>query len=412
MFDTICSLPLTSEIFALSIHPKEPIFAAGLAGGHVEVRKLPEILDAEGNYTQCDAETGFGCVELAWRTRRHKGSCRCLSFGADPDVLYSAGTDGILKVASTESGQVISKIAIPQDQSSHFENAPTVIHALSPQNLLLATDSGSLCVYDLRAPTYFTSPQRPQTVLFPHEDYISSIAPLSPSSTSTSGTSKQWVSTGATTLAVTDLRRGVLVQSIDQRDDLLSCLFVDGLPTKGGRRSGEKVIVGNSSGLMTTWERGAWLDQDERIVVARARFESIDSLAVLPERMQLGGKVIAAGMGDGSVRFVELGINMVVDGCQHDDVESVVGLGFDVSGRMISGGGEVIKLWHEKVEGDPPGASATTNGHYSGESEDDDDDEASFSDEPVPGGQRKRRRKGDGREKGKDKHRVQFAGLD
>ncbi len=162
----------------------------------------------------------------------------------------------------------MSKVAIPLTSSSASGtiDPPTLLHALSPQTLLLATDSSALHLYDLREPSTFAS-RKPAQTHRPHDDYISSLAPLPPSDTSTSGYSKQWVTTGGTTLAVTDLRRGVLVKSEDQEEELLSCVFVDGLPARPGRSTGQKVLVGCSTGVVTVWERGVWDDQEERIVV-------------------------------------------------------------------------------------------------------------------------------------------------
>lgn len=116
MFDTICSLPLSSDLFAQAIHPSEPIVAVGLAAGHVEAFRLPPVAgDASSDEGAAASENGFGQIESSWRTRRHKGSCRSLGFGIDGEVLYSAGTDGLVKAASTATGQVIGKIATPLD---------------------------------------------------------------------------------------------------------------------------------------------------------------------------------------------------------------------------------------------------------------------------------------------------------
>lgn len=130
MFDTICSLPLTSDLFAQRIHPSEPIVAVGLSTGHVQSFKLPPAPSSAETPPNLDevpvqpfgrrlssaaSEIGLGEVESAWRTRRHKGSCRHLAYSLDGEILYSAGTDGLVKAARSENGQVIGKIAIPED---------------------------------------------------------------------------------------------------------------------------------------------------------------------------------------------------------------------------------------------------------------------------------------------------------
>jgi hypothetical protein len=331
-------------------------------------------------------------------------------------VLYSAGADGLIKAASSSTGQVQSKVLIPLDLNTSEADPPTLIHALSPQTLLLATDSAALHLYDLRTPSTFAH-SKPSQTHRPHDDYISSLTPLPPTEHSTSGLSKQWVTTGGTTLAVTDLRRGVLVKSEDQEEELLSSVFVSGLPSKPGGSKGEKVLVGSSTGVLTLWERGVWDDQDERIIVdaAQGGGESLDAMVVMPEEVGNGGKHVVVGVGDGTIRIVKLGINKVIgEPLRHDEVEAVVALGFDAGGRLISGGGSIVKVWQEPMDldqdedSDSDGEAAPTKRALGS---DDDSDDANSSEEED----RKRRKKRK-RAKGKDKNAgngiLKFKGLD
>lgn len=303
----------------------------------------------------------------------------------DHPVLYSAGTDCLLKAANSATGQVVVKLAIPLDHSGQIDN-PTLLHSLSPQTVLLATDSAALHLYDLREPSIFNK-RKPSQTHRPHDDYIASLTPLAPTETSTSGYSKQWVTTGGTTLAVTDLRRGVLVKSEDQEEELLSSVFVGGLPSKPGRSKGEKVLVGSGNGVLTLWERGVWDDQDERIIVdgGKGGGESLDALAVMPAGVGDGGKNVVVGVGDGTIRIVQLGPNKIVgEPLRHDEVESVVALGFDVGGRMISGGGQFVKVWQEQLEAgedDEEDEEAGDGGSKRRMSSGDDSDDDSSEDE-------------------------------
>ena len=47
MFTPLCALPLPAELFALAIHPLEPLLALGLATGHVLVDRLPSYVLAQ-----------------------------------------------------------------------------------------------------------------------------------------------------------------------------------------------------------------------------------------------------------------------------------------------------------------------------------------------------------------------------
>ncbi|THW09230.1 WD40 repeat-like protein [Aureobasidium pullulans] len=425
MFDTICTLPLSSELFAQALHPTNPLVAVGLSSGHVATLRLPPVEGDDEDDAEAEAAaTGRGQVEAAWRTRRHKGSCRSLGYSLDGSTLFSAGTDGIVKGADSVTGKVVTKIAIPHDPATDDIDEPSILHILSPQTFLLATDSSALHLYDTREANFstFSSTRHSQTH-HPHEDYISSLTPLPASETSTSGYSKQWVTTGGTTLSVTDLRRGVLVRSEDQEEILLSSCFVSGLPArKTSSSKGEKLVVGGGDGVLTLWERGVWDDQDERITVDRSPGggESLDVIRVLPPGVGPGGKVLAVGMGDGKVRFVKLGPNKVISEITHDEVEGVVSLDFDVAGRLITAGGSTIKVWHEMVDEDQ---HAYVDGDLKREAEgsdadsdkDDDSDMGSddSSDEEETGRKRRKKRK---RSKGKDKSGGKsmgsFGGLD
>lgn len=120
MFESICSLPLSSDLFSQAIHPREPVVAVGLAAGHVQTFRLPsEEGDDENDAGSTSSHNGRGHIDTMWKTRRHKGSCRCLAYGVDGETLYSAGTDGLVKAANSETGKVTNKIAIPLEKNGY-----------------------------------------------------------------------------------------------------------------------------------------------------------------------------------------------------------------------------------------------------------------------------------------------------
>ncbi|KAL1953737.1 hypothetical protein VTO42DRAFT_2301 [Malbranchea cinnamomea] len=417
MFDTVCSYPLQADIFAQAIHPTEPLVSVGLSSGHVQTLRLPHTSNGKPG----EARNGCGHIDTIWQTRRHKGSCRCLGFSVDGRILYSAGSDGWVKAANSETGRVEVKIAVPRIKGGEGQevDSPSVIHALSPQNLLLSTDSGALHVFDLRIPSTKVS-ARPQQTYTPHDDYVSSLTPLPPSETSTSGFSKQWVTTGGTTIAVTDLRKGIIRQSEDQEDELVSSVYIRGLKASGTSQ-GEKLLVGSGNGVITLWEKGVWDDQDERIIVGRSTegTESLDVLAIVPD--ELGkGKVVAVGQADGRVKFVQIGRNKVISEVRHDEFEGVIGLGFDADGRMVSAGGSIVKVWHEAVEDEEEDEDEEKQDSddevqakkRSAESDDSDGYGESDDEKDTGRGKRRKRKRAKGKDRSGGHHVIAFKDLD
>ncbi|KAK4696330.1 WD repeat-containing protein 55, partial [Lecanoromycetidae sp. Uapishka_2] len=280
----------------------------------------------------------------------------------------------------------------------------SLLHALTPQTLLLATDSSALHLYDLRSSCQISTP--PSQTHHPHDEYISSLTPLPATDASTSGFSKQWISTGGTTVAVTDLRRGVLVKSEDQGEELLSSTIL-----------GRKLVVGGEKGGLRIWEVGVWDDNEETVVVGKGA--SADVLAAAPD-----GHTAAVGMDDGVVRFVGMGGRRakVLEELRHDEVEGVLGLGFEVGGRMISGGGSIVKVWEEsqgiqngKEDGDDAEVEAVKNKrvHEIGNEDDDSDGNRGGTGEEDERPQKsKKRRKKKGKGQNGAQHIMAFKGMD
>lgn len=212
-----------------------------------------------------------------------------------------------------------------------------------------------------------------------------------------------------------------MVRSEDQDEELLTSLIVTGLSTKG-TNVGEKVVVGAGNGVLTLWERGVWDDQDERIVIDRSKGggESLDSIALLPDGVGPGGKIVAVGMGNGEIRFAKIGPNKIVAELKHDELsqEGVIGIGFDVTGRMISGGGKTVKVWGEQTwqdinEEDEDNGDAATHGKREHRSDSDNDSDEQMEDSSE-GEEQKQKRKKRKRNKGKQQkgHGIlQFSGL-
>lgn len=169
-------------------------------------------------------------------------------------------------------------------------------------------------------------------------------------------------------------------------------------------------MVGGANGVVTLWEKGVWDDQDERVYVSRDAEggESIETMAVAPDELGYG-KLLAAGLGNGMVKFLRIGPNKVVSEVMHDETEGVVGLGFDVEGRMVSGGGQIVKVWHE-AEG-----NGTVGGAIAGEKHGLDESDSS-DDSDREGGKQEKTRADRKKAKSKDRsggqHVMAFHDMD
>ena len=287
----------------------------------------------------------------------------------------------------------------------------SVLNALSPQTLLLATDSSALYLYDLRA-DLSSSPCKPQQTYHPHGDeYVSSITPLIPTGKNikSSDLSRQWATTGGSTVAIVDIRRGVLVKSEDQGEELLSSCVVDG-----------KLVVGSEKGTLRVWQVGSWDDNEQSVEMAAKGAMSADVLAPVTS----GQPMVVVGMDDGSVRLVDVGRNKpkVLEEAEirHDEVDGVLGLGFEVGGRLISGGGQVVKVWEEGYEDEEDGIekSHAVNGkRLNGFGSDEDDSAEDANEDSDEERQRKkkkkkRKRNKDKTQRGGEQHVIAFKGMD
>ncbi|KAI5803802.1 WD40-repeat-containing domain protein [Geopyxis carbonaria] len=396
------SITFPADVFSLAVHPSRPLLSTGLSSGHVY----------SYTWNTGATESEKPIFSLAWKTHRHKGSCRCAAYSINGDVLYTTGTDPYLKIADSETGQVISKAVTNKSTDS-----ATALLPLSPEHLLVGTDLGDIHLYDIRDSATFTSTRPSLSWNRAHDDYISSLHPLPSSESSITGFSRQFVATGDTTLSHLDARKSpnVLAKSEDQEDEMLCSTYVANAPSRQTGGS-EKILTGTSAGVVTTWTKGFWEDHQDRIPIARGTGDSVEALLTLPGDFDIPGQsewgaYFAAGSGDGKIRIVKLGQSKILSTFSHsysaDEAkhmaggkirkgdqeqeleEGVTALALNCEGKIVSAGGTVVKIWSlENIE------AKTEDGQVvSGRQEYDSDEENSSNESSEEEKEKLKRRK-------------------
>jgi hypothetical protein len=223
-------------------------------------------------------------------------------------VIFSTGSDMVIKKAKSETGKVVIK------NMDTLQSTPTVIK-VNESYLLVGDEDSNLTVFDQRT--------LQKTHHFPniHLDCITSIVDLPYKN------KYHFLSSGATTVAHIDIRKGVLSQSDDQEDEILcGCLS-----------SEKNSVFGMSEGVVTIWENEHLEDQINRI---RLSDETIDCMIAGEDDHQ-----VFAGGADGVVRQVNVRASRIEDKWIHSNTEEVGMLELDCDYRLVSASMETLKVW-------------------------------------------------------------------
>lgn len=199
-----------------------------------------------------------------------------------------------------------------------------------------------------------------------------------------------------------------MVKVEDLGEELLSSVVMDD----------GTVIVGGERGVLRIWKDGLSGKESGRVVVERG--ETLDALGRAP--LATGnekGEAVVVGMGDGRVKVVSVQRKKVIGEARHDELEGVLGVGFEIDGRMISAGGPTVKVWEESIgrQADEEYGAEAINGHGADRDDSDEADGVSeeVADESGEDGTRPRkRRKKRKRNTGKVMNQVSssFSGID
>jgi len=143
---------------------------------------------------------------------------------------------------------------------------PTVLRMISNDFIAVGVESGEIQFLDARAGIGIVSS------VTAHRDYISSLSLLP-------GKSRpQVISTGESTMSISDMRKGLIDESEDQQDELLSSTFFEGRKPR--------VLTGGSTGFLTLFEMGHWGYGISQVNVGK---DSVDSLIPVENMLLVSG---------------------------------------------------------------------------------------------------------------------------
>lgn len=399
----ILEISQSDPLFTVAAHPTKPILATGLGTGHLfcysyDDEKLEERVNKnrEEYLMAADDKDNIRVSQLKkrwwlhekdhatigpnsplsinWKTKRHKGSCRSVAFdvleNSVGEHIYSIGTDHMVKKAATETGRVVAKTEFSAFLGDEPKESVTTM-ALSTTHLFLlaGTEDGNILVFDSGK---LSSPELKFRCDKMHEDAVTKILPMPAVSP------YHYLSLGSTVLSHIDIRKGIVTQSDDQSDELLSMCY----PTDYvfGNKN-DTVVVGHGEGIVTLWRNStnSFMDQISRIKVNKnASIDAIISPMNAGDENLLDS--IWCGDSDGLLHRINYKRGKVVESRAHLSLglgiaDDVSGLDIDYNYRLISSGMESLKIWSQKSEEDLDNASGSEDNDSESDSESDSDSE-------------------------------------
>ncbi|CCJ30003.1 unnamed protein product [Pneumocystis jirovecii] len=291
-------IEVDSEVFSIETHPSVSVFAVGTLTGRVSSYRY------EGDLKK---------YERVWHTRRHRKACRDLKYSADGLELVSVGADGVIKCASSETGQVIWK-----KREAH-EDAINVVGFMSKMMLATGDDNGYIKMWDSRTGACIKEGKV-------HNDFISSFLRCILKLVD--------IKSGDGTLSAHDFRLWKLLAVSENEDDFLSSCLVK------SQSKNPKICIGTASGTVKIFNKGEWDKYADQILLYKKKSVlSVDSM------ISWNDDTIIVGGSNGVIQLLNIHPNrqMGIIGHQKTGVD-VLAKTYDAK-WILSGEDREINAW-------------------------------------------------------------------
>lgn len=282
-------------IFCLSFHPENPEFVLGFASGRLTCYSYK----ADGSSPQ-----------VKWTTKRHKRSCRAVTYTTDGKYIISAGADKVVKKADSATGKVKAK-----SQIGH----PATCMAITETHVLVGDDEGYVLGFELK--NFEKKYDGGQVV----EEPVNSITNLY--------FRNRWqfiVSGGAHVVSIDFRKPEKRDKSEDQEDEILC----------GCVASESHSAFGLSEGVLSIWNNQHLIDQQQRVKLSKEG--SVECVIA----SEAEGHVVA-GTSDGQAIDVNLLTAKAGMRWTHHTEEEVSMLDWDYEYRLVTGSMGMVKLWNK-----------------------------------------------------------------
>ncbi|KEG10568.1 WD domain containing protein [Trypanosoma grayi] len=312
------SLLASAVVMDIAMHPRLPLFAAGLVTGEVEVHEYRTTETRRRPITQqYFANTDATLQASPYNLRMHpRGSVAAMEFTEDGNYLVTASSDRTISVLDCVAESIAlhigsgetSKKSVTSNTGKKNKNAPetkgitkkreknphkfgiSALNVCDEKIVATGDDDGMIVLWDMRQ-------RAPAHRYHEHGDYVSQMVYFSDIQELVS-------SSGDTCLGVYDLRGGKIRDYSEKRKDELSCFAFVNNTGNNTNTFIPSIVCGTPNGGLPVWKYGSWRRPYDQLERHPAECESIISFNN-PDST-FNHNIILTGACDGLVRVIQM----------------------------------------------------------------------------------------------------------